>query len=156
MTTPERPRFLADVMLGSLARWLRILGYDTVYDNQIEDDEIVHRCVVENRIALTRDVPLTERRDLPDALLIRSDRLMEQVREVLDYIGEAVAPDRFLTRCVVCNSVLESISKDAVRDEVPPYVFRTQQHFKRCPGCGRIYWGGTHREHILERLRDIT
>jgi uncharacterized protein len=152
---PDEPRFLADVMLGTLARWLRILGYDTEYDNRISDEEIVRRCLAEERMALTRDVRLTERRRLR-SLLIESNQLSGQIREVLRFLGTEIDAERILTRCVQCNAALAEADREAVRDLVPPYVYQTQSKFKRCPVCDRVYWGGTHRDHILTRLRKLT
>ncbi len=142
-------------MLGTLAKWLRILGYDTVYDNRIDDDEIVERCVREARIALTRDARLTERRLLRDALLIESTELGAQIRQVLTYLARDVDPARLLSRCVECNTVLQSVSAETVQTLVPEYVFRTQREFKQCPSCRRVYWGGTHRDAIQRRLRKL-
>lgn len=153
--TPTEPRFLADVMLGTLAKWLRILGYDTAYDNRIPDDEIVSRCLREQRIALTRDTRLVERRALRRSLLIESVELGAQLRQVLSYLGREPDPSRLLTRCPECNSELDAAPPESVRDSVPPYVFQTQADFRRCLGCGRIYWGGTHREHIRSRLEEL-
>ena len=149
----SRPKFLADVMLGSLARWLRILGYDTAYDNRIEDDQMIARCRGEDRIALTRDRRLMERLQIDACLLIESEELFEQIRDVLRFIGHDIDPNRLLTRCLRCNAPLERVSKEGIRPQVPPYVFQTQSRFKRCPGCQRIYWGGTHRRNIYQRLK---
>ena len=143
-------RFLADVMLGSLARWLRILGYDAAYDNRIDDDEIIGRSRAEGRIALTRNTRLVHRLHRVPHLLVQGDDLVSQICQVLDYLGERIDSGRLLTRCVECNTLLEPISKQAVRERVPSYVYRTQPHFKHCPSCRRIYWGGTHREQILK------
>lgn len=145
-------KFLADVMLGSLAKWLRILGYDVAYDNRIDDEQIIRRSRAENRIVLTRDTRLVRRRRLGPSLFIHSNHLWEQIREVLDFLRHSVDPARLLTRCVECNTLLDSVSKEEVRERVPPYVYQTQSRFKSCPGCRRTYWGGTHREKILERL----
>ncbi len=139
-------------MLGTLARWLRILGYDTEYERDVDDEVLVRRCVAEGRIALTKDRKLVERRALRNALLIRSKSLGGQVREVLAVTGEDPSDRPFLSRCVECNSALEDVSREDVRDRVPPYVFRTQRKFRSCPSCGRIYWAGTHRDRMLERL----
>ncbi len=140
-------------MLGSLARWLRILGYDTAYDNQIEDDEIIERCRREHRVALTRDRGLTQRSQLSGCLLIEREELFEQLREVLETIGHEIDLDRLLSRCLECNALLQSVDKIEIRPQVPAYVFKTQSHFKRCPDCQRIYWGGTHRRNIYQRLK---
>ncbi len=142
-------------MLGTLAKWLRILGYDTLYDNQIEDDDLILRCAAEGRIALTRDVRLTQRSRLQHAILISDDSLLLQIQEVLNTIGEQVDPERVLSRCVECNDRIQTLSREAVRDRVPAYVFEKQSHFRGCPTCCRIYWGGTHRERILERLAPL-
>jgi len=142
-------------MLGSLAKWLRILGYDTAYDNHIDDDEIVQRCVREGRIALTRDARLTERRLLRSALLIESTELGAQIRQVLTYLGREIDPARLLSRCVECNDILKPVAAQSVQTLVPEYVFRTQRDFKQCPSCLRVYWGGTHRAGIQRRLKKL-
>ena len=134
-------------MLGTLAKWLRLLGYDTAYDNTATDPELAHRARAENRTLLTRDRELSARRGLR-TLLIHSQTLEEQIREVRDAFGPA--PDPSLSRCAVCNTLLEPVSPAEIADRVPPYVLRTQSEFHRCPGCGRIYWPGTH----LQAMRD--
>jgi uncharacterized protein with PIN domain len=141
-------RLLADGMLGKLAKWLRLLGYDTVYDNA-EDHELARRARAEGRVLLTRDHGLAGRRGLR-TLLIRSEALEEQVREVQDALGPP--PDLALSRCAVCNTALESISSEEAADRVPPYVLRTQTDFRRCPGCGRVYWPGTHVDEMQNRM----
>jgi uncharacterized protein with PIN domain len=148
-------RFFADVMLGTLARWLRILGFDTSYENFIEDDDLIRICRLERRIALTRDKRLAKRKDLKPCLFIEGNTLSEQLTEVLEFTGGAYDPASLLSRCLECNSPIEEVKKATVEEEVPPYVFRTQGGFRRCPDCGRIYWAGTHRERILERLRKL-
>ncbi len=147
-----RHRFFADVMLGSLARWLRILGYDTCYDNRMDDEELISRCCADNRIALTRDRRLARRRALKRSLFITSDNLGDQLREVLRFTGDGVDERLVLTRCLECNSSLQPVAKREVRDLVPPYVYRTQPRFQRCPECRRLYWAGTHRERMMERI----
>lgn len=149
------PKFLADIMLGSLARWLRILGYDTAYDNTIEDEELVRRCIAEGRVALTRDTRLARDRRLPCCLLIESNELEGQLQEVLAFTEEPVMGNRLLSRCLECNHPLEPVSAETIRDRVPPYVFQTQRRFHQCPACQRVYWGGTHREQILRRLQAL-
>ena len=141
-------RFLADGMLGTLAKWLRLLGYDTAYDNFAADPELARRARAEGRVLLTRDHELAARRGLR-ALLIRSEVLEEQVREVVSRFGPP--PQPALSRCGVCNTVLEPVTPEEVADRVPPYVLQTQTEFRRCPGCGRIYWPGTHVQRMRER-----
>jgi len=148
----SEPRFLADVMLGTLAKWLRILGYDTLYNNRIEDDEIVRLCLAESRIALTRDTRLVKRRLLRQSLLIESVELGEQLRQVVAFLGGRLDKARLLTRCIECNSLLVPVAAESVKALVPEYVFKTQSEFKQCPSCQRVYWGGTHRDQIQKRL----
>ena len=149
-------RFVADVMLGSLARWLRVIGFDTLYNNRFEDEDLVELALRDGRIALTRDRRLTERRAIAGhAILIDSDALGNQLRQVLDHIGFRMDNFRspaLLCRCIECNSPLETVERGSIEHQVPPYVFSTQEEFKKCPSCGRIYWGGTHRKRMLEKL----
>jgi len=145
-----RPRFVADVMLGRLARWLRALGYDTAYVRDAPDRQLLGLALREDRRLLTRDVALA-RLARERGLLIRGDGLDDQLREVVRACR--LAAPTLLTRCLECNVPLEPVARDAVRDRVPPYTFATQRAFRTCGGCGRVYWPGTHAAGILERLR---
>lgn len=149
---PRRPApsLLADAMLGKLARWLRALGYDTLY-LQAPDAEIAHRARTESRVLLTRDRQLARRRGLC-TVLITSQDLMQQVSEVLAAVG---SPPIGSPRCMVCNGTLEHISCDEAAQQVPVYVAKTQEVFRRCVGCGRIYWQGTHWDGIRERIARV-
>lgn len=149
MMGDQPPRLLADCMLGRLAKWLRLLGYDTAYENDATDHELARRARAEGRILLTRDQQLSNRRGL-ETLFIRSQQLEEQVKEVRDAIGPPVDPS--LSRCTVCNAVLEDVNAAAVADRVPPYVLETHTEFRRCPGCGRVYWAGSHIDTMDEQL----
>jgi uncharacterized protein with PIN domain len=151
-----QPRFLADVMLGTLAKWLRVLGYDTEYDNSIEDDAVVQRCVNEDRIALTSDSRLVQRRLLRDRhVLVSSHKLSEQLIQVVAGLENPPDSELRLTRCLECNSLIKEVSKSEVRALVPSYVFETQEEFRRCPDCKRVYWRGTHRERMIEKVLSL-
>lgn len=143
------PRLLADGMLGKLAKWLRLLGYDTAYENDAPDHELARRARAEGRILLTRDRELSARRGLR-ALLIESETLEEQVREVQEALGPP--PNSPLSRCPVCNTALEPISPSELVGRLPPYVLRTQSRFRRCPDCGRVYWPGTHIDSMRRQM----
>jgi uncharacterized protein with PIN domain len=145
----DEVRFLADEMLGRLARWLRILGYDTTYLSPADDNDLVRVARAEGRILLTRDTELARRRGLR-AILIESERVEEQVRQVLDALD--LTTEGSFSRCPICNIPLEELNKAAVADHVPPYILRTQERFSRCPNCGRIYWRGTHWARMRERI----
>ena len=142
-------KFIADNMLGSLARWLRILGYDVTYPRQADDNELVRLARAEGRILLTRDVALARRRGLR-AFLIESKGLEEQIRQVVRHWGPP--PEGPFSRCPVCNTPLHKVDKEEVKSRVPPYVFRTQENFHLCPGCGRVYWPGTHWNEMRRKI----
>ncbi len=144
-------RFLADVMLGRLATWLRLLGYDTLYLPDADDPELARVARVEDRILLTRDVELTRRRGLR-FVLIGSEKVEEQLGQLSRELN-LTARSAF-SRCARCNLPLQEVDKEAVRDIVPPYVFTTQDQFRRCPQCGRVYWRGTHWAHMVAEMQD--
>jgi uncharacterized protein len=143
-------RFIADVMVGKLARWLRILGMDVLYSNKYEDDEIIQIAKEERRIILTRDTRLAARRDAPLHVLIESDFYKEQVRQVVRAFG--ISNFDVFSRCLHCNLRLQKIDKESVFERVPPYVYLSQQDFAVCPSCDRVYWHGTHTENMLKQL----
>ena len=152
-TTPT-PRFLADRMLGKLARWLRILGYDTAYLPQLSPVGIMREGRRQQRLILTRDTRLLRRKDAPPLIFVQSDHFREQLQQIVDTLH--LEPLRALfTRCVECNQRLTEVAKDEVRAQVPEYVWQTQSEFHRCPQCHRLYWGATHRDHVLEELRRL-
>lgn len=147
--TEEPLQLLLDGMLGRLARWLRLLGYDAAYENDAEDVYLARRARAEGRVLLTRDHALAARRGL-ETLLITSEKLDEQIEQVREALGPP--PEPVLSRCNRCNVPLQDVSPEDVADQVPPYVLRTQDAFRRCPECGRIYWAGTHLEHMSEQV----
>ena len=153
-TPPEGPRLLADAMLGRLARWLRILGYDTLYDPRLADDALVRLARAQDRVLLTRDVALARRRGVC-TLLIASEQAEEQLAQVIVELELWAAAGPF-SRCPVCNDVLEQVPHSWAWGYVPPYTFCTQREFRLCPSCNRFYWRGTHWERmqtIIARLR---
>lgn len=139
-------------MLGRLAKWLRLLGYDTAYQNDATDYELARRARAEGRLLLTCDRELSARRGLR-TLLIRSQQLEDQLHEVREALGPP--PELSLSRCSVCNVVLEEIPAQGVADRVPRYVLETNAQFRHCPSCGRIYWSGSHVEAMEEWLEDL-
>ena len=152
-----KPRFLADCNVGRLARWLRALGYDASYHARIGDAELVREAAAESRVLLTRDRDLTKRRviqtGLVRAILIRDDDVTKQLRQVFAELGLEL--NEALTRCIECNSELQSRVPATVAERVPPYVRRTQSRYSECPECGRIYWAGTHWQRMREVLAGL-
>jgi uncharacterized protein with PIN domain len=145
----DDPRFVADVMLGRLARWLRALGYDTLYFRDAADRRLLGVALTERRVLLTRDAPLA-RRAREAGLLVRAEGLDAQIREVAAALG--LVPGRALSRCLECNGLLVAVEREAVRRRVPPYTFATQREFLACSACDRVFWAGTHVEAIRRRL----
>ena len=150
MENPSEPRLIADVMVGRLARWLRILGFDVLYSNRRDDDDILRIASADRRIVLTRDRGLAARLPADLLIFITRDDVDSQVDEVLERLGRPQF--RVLSRCVECNTPLEKVDKEAVFERVPPYVYLTQDEFAQCPSCLRIYWRGTHASHIASKL----
>ena len=141
--------FVADAMLGTLAKWLRILGYDTLFDPALDDHKLIRLARAENRVLLTRDRQLALRRGVR-VLLITSEHLDDQICQVLADLE--LVPNRSFSRCPVCNEPLETIDRAAAQAQVPAYVARTHKAFRRCPGCERIYWRGTHWQRMDDHL----
>jgi uncharacterized protein with PIN domain len=145
-------RFIADAMLGTLAKWLRILGYDTQFDPNLDDDQLVRQARAQDRVLLTRDRELARRRGL-DVLLVTSEHLDAQIVQVLTELD--LEPNRSFSRCPVCNETLVEIDREKALSRVPAYVARTHETFKSCPACQRIYWRGTHWQRMDEQLDRI-
>ncbi len=148
-------KFLADEMLGTVAKWLRILGFDTEYARDMEDYEILLKAGKEGRVLITRDAELFDRAKrrglkaiyLPHAEL---DRDMKEIISV--YPPEK---ERFMCRCTVCNSEIVEIPKKDVRGRVPEGVYERQERFWYCEKCGRIYWEGSHWEKMRSFVEEI-
>lgn len=148
------PVFFADTMLGRLARWLRMLGYDTAYEKVISDESLISRVLTEQRWLLTRDHYLVQRKVLRGRhTLIISDHLQDQLRQlrselhIMFDLGDSTA-----SRCAACNNILMVIPHEEAALTVPAYVASLHTRFVQCPNCGRIYWPGTHWTHMLTRL----
>ena len=150
----HRPRFLCDAMLGSLARWLRFFGFDTVFlEPGVEDRQIAEQARAEERWLLTRDRELAAVG--PRTMLVRSDGLEDQLVEVFGRLD--LRPDATLenARCSECNGELIDVLSEEVTDVVPPHVLATSPRFRRCTGCRRVYWPGSHGDRILERMATV-
>jgi uncharacterized protein len=147
------PRFAADAMLGRLARWLRVLGFDTSYDAALTDAALVRLARDEERILLTRDRHLLRELRPVCAHEVRQDDPLDQLRELVAALG-LPAPAELFTRCILCNTVLSPPLED---DEwallLPPGLVEIQGPVRRCPACGRVYWHGSHVRRMRDTLR---
>jgi uncharacterized protein with PIN domain len=149
----DRPQFAADEMLGSLARWLRLMGYDTLYAKDVEDTALLEIARSEGRVLLTRDKELSERTG-DGGLYVESDDLDMQLRQVsLMYCLES-DPDR--ARCTLCNGELRAITKEEAQGRVPEGALENNAIFYTCSGCGKYYWRGSHWKNITKRLEEIS
>lgn len=144
-------KFLCDHMLGTLAKWLRFLGYDTAYPGPVDDGELKAMAVREDRVLLTRDFELSGR--VPGAVYLESDDLDVQFVQVVHMFR--LTADGALSRCSVCNVPIEAIAKEEAKGHVPAAVFDRHREFWRCPECGRYYWPGSHFDRVLAKLREI-
>jgi len=141
--------FVADAMLGTLAKWLRILGYDTFFDPALDDHQLVRVARSQDRVLLTRDRELARRRGVR-VLLVTSEKLDEQIAQVLADLD--LESDRTFSRCPVCNEPLLEMDREAARSRVPAYVARTHERFRACPSCQRVYWRGTHWQRMENKV----
>lgn len=149
--------FFADVMLGKLARWLRMLGYDTAYERKIDDADLVNRVLQENRWLLTRDRYLVGRKILKGRhTLIHSDGFPDQLRQLQHELHIKLIVDAdTVCRCAHCNQVLEPIASPQAAPYVPQYVAKHHVNFASCPNCRRLYWDGTHWADLQQRLQQL-
>jgi len=148
-------KFLADSSLGRLSRWLRILGYDTIYWRGEADRMFLRKAEREGRAVLTRRKDVLARQHLGIILFVESDRVEDQIVEVFGKMGLRPEPEKLFTVCLRCNESLKEAAPDEVRPHVPDYVFRTQKSFRVCPKCHGVYWPGTHRDRALSVLQRV-
>lgn len=153
---PGRPEFVADAHLGGLARFLRMLGFDTVHHPHISDEEIRRLARRERRIVLTRDRELLKCREIARGGYVHARKPETQLREVVARFGLAACAQPF-TLCLVCNVALKPVAKASVLDRLPPAVAASRDRFLHCARCDRVYWEGSHYARMraaLERLTD--
>ena len=148
---PTPPSFLADAMLGRLARWLRVLGWDTRYEPEIPDPRLVTIANVEDRVLLTRDRRLLRELRPRRALEVTRNEPLAQVVEVVAAFA-LPAPAELFTRCMICNTPLDEVPEDAWSTLVPPRSRDLPGPIRLCAGCGRVYWHGSHARRMRASL----
>ena len=148
------PAFLLDGMLGSLAKKMRMLGMDAEFAADEDDTLIRYRSRSEGRIVLTRDARLAERLGENSWLVSGADARGE-FASVLPLLRRLELPVKPLTRCLDCNVVLRQVGREAARDKVPQYVWRTSERFVECPRCGKCYWPGTHADRMAAEIAEM-
>lgn len=148
--TAEKPRFIVDSMLGSLAKWLRMLGYDTEYAKDLDDDSIAKLAAKEGRHILTRDRALASQ---PGATMVEGDNIDSQLRVVNERYSLSL--DEGAIRCSACNGALVDLPREEATGVVPEGALKDNDVFWKCTACGKAYWKGTHWLGIMERLRKL-
>jgi uncharacterized protein len=141
-------------MLGRLATWLRVLGFDCAFAREGPDGPMVQRAREQGRVLLTRDTGILERAGLPELVFVRSDQLRDQLVQVLRdaRLLPLLKPH---SRCVRCNQPLVPAPPELVTSQVPPYVQATCRRFRLCPTCGRIFWPGTHKAMMDREIDEL-
>ncbi len=152
-------KFIVDHNVGKLAKWLRIMGYDTRFFDGSNDSNMIAMALDEERVILTRDTQIMKRRLVTrgqlKVILIKSDEPEQQMHQVIDTLN-LDCQFRPFTLCLECNQPLVEKSKDQVKDRAPPYVLKTQSQYMECLNCHRIYWRGTHWRAMSEKLKKLT
>ncbi len=146
-------RFVLDVHLGTLARWLRLVGVDAAYANDADDEALIEQANAGRRVLLTQDRGLLRRRKLWLGAYVRGARPDDQFRDVLERFAPPLAP---WTRCPACNGPLSPVAKAAVDPLLRPGTRRTYQAFARCGSCGQVYWHGAHHRRLAAIVASAT
>jgi uncharacterized protein with PIN domain len=150
-------KFLCDQMLGTLAKWLRIYGFDTFYANsEIDDSKLLDISKNENRILITRDKTLIQIacRENIKTINIKTKEIDKQISIVLSNIK--LDKTKILSRCIICNSLIVEIKKKNVKGKVPERVFNNIEKFWFCKRCDKIYWKGSHYEKMVEKINKLS
>ena len=150
----REPRFVADAHLGGLARLLRMMGFDTLYDNHFRDEEIERIAGMQERIVLTRDRELLKRRGITHGCYIHALGSGPQLREIIDRLDLA-RTSRPFTLCLNCNTPLRAIDKALVASTLPPNVRERYERFSVCDVCRRVFWEGSHWQRMRAMVDDL-
>ncbi|HMK55191.1 MAG TPA: Mut7-C RNAse domain-containing protein [Dissulfurispiraceae bacterium] len=151
----NNPSFIADAMLGGLARWLRIMGFDTLYFRVIEDGELIRIGKQQGRILLSRDHALCRSKRTGAHILVRSNETMQQLREVLSECGITDDQIQVSKRCPRCNGALSSVHRNLVFSGAPEHIMQNADAFLKCGECGKVYWEGSHKRMMDATLEAI-
>jgi uncharacterized protein with PIN domain len=151
-------RFIVDHNVGKLAKWLRMMGYDSLFFKGSDDSDMVKHALSEGRIILTRDTEIMKRRVVTNGqlrvVLIESEESELQMQQIIETL-HLDCGFRPFTLCLECNKPLIERNPEEVRERIPPYVYKTQQQYMECPSCRRIYWRGTHWKAMMKMLQRL-
>lgn len=147
-------KFIADAMLGRLAKWLRIFGFDVLYYRDIDDREVVRIAREQERTILTRDTELSTRKGLPGVIFIENDYVADQLSQIASMLDFRQAA--FSGRCVTCNGLLDEVlEKEEIRGLVPEHIYFEFPRFTRCRRCCKVYWEGSHQRGIRDKINRV-
>jgi uncharacterized protein with PIN domain len=148
-------RFVVDMTVGKLAKWLRALGFDTAVYPGRDLHRLVQLSRRENRVIVTRNRQLEAKLFLGNILILKENEADRQIAAVIRAMKIHVLSQRFLSRCLGCNELLETVPRESVEGKVPEFVFHAHEVFHRCPACEKIYWEGTHPTNMKRRIEKI-
>jgi len=148
-------KFIADRMLGKLAKELRMLGYDTVYYRGEDAYPLIKLAREEGRVILTRTTKLTPKRPEDRIVRIMEDKPSFQLRELIQIKIISLHDETPFTRCLVCNILLNEMPREEAEGKVPDFIFYQRKEFFRCPQCSRIYWQGSHQDHMQKKIEEL-
>lgn len=149
-------KFLCDQMLGTLAKWLRIYGLDTLYaTDDLDDNKLIEIAKKENRILITRDIQLIykSRRENIKSIKVTEKNIDEQLNQVLKKVK--IDKEFFLSRCLLCNSLVSEINKNDIKNKVPNRIFKNNENFRYCKKCDKIYWQGSHFKNMIQKINSL-
>lgn len=147
-------KFVADVMLGKLARWLRLIGYDTVYNPKLATKELIKIANEENRIFITRSKRVAVEFGAKNFYIVKAEKFKEQLSEVIKNLNLDIEKNLF-SRCSICNTEIIKVEKSSVIALIPEETAKSFDEFYQCPKCGKIYWDGSHTTRIMKFLNEI-
>ena len=148
-------KFLADRMLGKLAKELRMLGYDTIYYQGENAYPLIKWAREEGRVILTRNTKLIPKRPEDNIIRVIEDKPPLQLRELIQKKVISLNEKNFFSRCLLCNILLVEIPREEAEGKVPDFIFYQQKEFFRCPQCLRIYWKGSHQDHMQKKVNEL-
>jgi len=148
-------KFLADRMLGKLAKELRMLGYDTIYYRGENAYPLIKLAREEGRVILTRNTKLIPKRPEDRIIRVMEDKPPLQLRELIQKKVISLEEENLFSRCLLCNILLDEIPREEAEGKVPDFIFYQQKEFFRCPQCLRIYWKGSHQNHMQKKVNGL-
>lgn len=148
------PCFAAEKTLGRLTKWLRLLGFDTLYESDLTAKKFID-ALENDRILLTRTQRIRNRFASRKMIFVESDHLDQQLKQIISELGLKADQTRPFSRCLQCNVPIVAVSKNVLWGRVPDFIFETHDHFNQCPQCNRVYWSGSHTRRSLAKIQQL-